>query len=236
MTAAGELQVVDHGSNNRLIVPAGAKVVSKSSRLEFFGNGATVVLPSFIKLASATIALHGEGGELRFGADVHFTGRIVIKDSGRVSLGNRTTCEGLYILAQEGEGVHVGDDCMISFNVQARTSDAHGIYERSSGARINQPASVHVAHHVWVGSGAMLSKGTRIGQSSIVGANSFLSTQSYPAHSIIAGNPARVLREGIIWDRHLAASLDDRAALHSSFARYAAGELPSAPDEWPDSE
>ena len=48
--------------------------------------------------------------------------------------------------------------------------------------------------NVWIGAAAGLLPGTRIGRNSVVGFGAVCSGD-YPANAIIAGNPARVVRE-----------------------------------------
>jgi acetyltransferase-like isoleucine patch superfamily enzyme len=53
-------------------------------------------------------------------------------------------------------------------------------------------APVRIGSDVWVGFGAILLSGVRIGDSSIVGAGSVV-TQDIPENSIAVGNPAKVI-------------------------------------------
>jgi acetyltransferase-like isoleucine patch superfamily enzyme len=54
-------------------------------------------------------------------------------------------------------------------------------------------APVILDENVWIGAGAGLLPGTRIGRNSVVGFGAVCSGE-YPADSIIAGNPAKVVR------------------------------------------
>ena len=46
---------------------------------------------------------------------------------------------------------------------------------------------------VWIGSGANILRGVRIGNGAVIGASSVV-TKDVPAYAIVVGNPARVLR------------------------------------------
>jgi acetyltransferase-like isoleucine patch superfamily enzyme len=65
------------------------------------------------------------------------------------------------------------------------------LYQRY-GLRIDRIGSVVLEDDVFVGHGAMLLGGTRIGEGSIVGAGAVV-RQSIPAGSVVTGNPARVV-------------------------------------------
>lgn len=53
---------------------------------------------------------------------------------------------------------------------------------------------VNIGNDVWVGAGAIILNGLSIGDGAIVGAGSVV-THDVPPHTIVAGNPAKVVRE-----------------------------------------
>jgi acetyltransferase-like isoleucine patch superfamily enzyme len=53
--------------------------------------------------------------------------------------------------------------------------------------------NVDVGSNVWVGYGACVLRGTRVGDNSIVGTNAVV-TKDVPANAVVGGVPARVLR------------------------------------------
>ena len=74
----------------------------------------------------------------------------------------------------------------------------HGIFDLATGERINLARDVMIGDHVWIGASARLLKGAAIGNGSIVGANSVV-TGRFPENVALAGNPARIVREGVRW-------------------------------------
>ncbi|MDP3858233.1 MAG: CatB-related O-acetyltransferase [Stagnimonas sp.] len=51
-----------------------------------------------------------------------------------------------------------------------------------------------IGHDVWIGSGAFIKRGVRIGDGAVVAAHSVV-THDVPAYSLVVGQPAKVLRE-----------------------------------------
>jgi hypothetical protein len=101
-----------------------------------------------------------------------------------------------------GRGVVVGDDALISGGVWLRNYDMHAIHDLATGARINRPQTDTVLErHVWLGQDALLLSCQRIGMGAIVGARSVVKG-TVPACTVVAGTPARVVREGVSWGRH----------------------------------
>jgi len=99
------------------------------------------------------------------------------------------------------EGISIGRDCALSWDVEILDFDAHEI--GSNGEFRPQSAPVRIGDHVWVGTRAIILKGVEIGDGAIVGAGSVV-TRSVPPRAVVAGNPARVVREDVDW-RHVPA-------------------------------
>jgi acetyltransferase-like isoleucine patch superfamily enzyme len=58
------------------------------------------------------------------------------------------------------------------------------------------PASkgdVIIGHDVWIGEGAVILSGVRIGNGAVIGAHAVV-TRDVPSYAIIAGNPAAIMR------------------------------------------
>lgn len=84
-------------------------------------------------------------------------------------------------------GVHVGAHSYLAFESRILTHDrTRGLYLHT---RIGQ--------NCFIGGRSMILPGVEIGDGCVVGAGSVV-TRSVPAGSVIAGNPARVLRSGIV--------------------------------------
>lgn len=89
--------------------------------------------------------------------------------------------------------VHIGHSVMIGPGVQIYTA-AHLLQAelRIQGWEVAKP--VVIEEKVWIGGGAILLPGVRIGRNAVVGAGAVV-TRSVPANMVVAGNPARVIRE-----------------------------------------
>lgn len=89
--------------------------------------------------------------------------------------------------------VHIGDHVMIGPAVQIYTPAHHLQAEpRNRGLEVALPIAIE--DNVWIGGGAILLPGVSIGRNAVVGAGAVV-TRDVPADTIVAGNPARVIRE-----------------------------------------
>ncbi len=89
--------------------------------------------------------------------------------------------------------VHIGNHVMIGPSVQLYTA-AHPLQAeaRIQGWEIAKP--IVIEDNVWVGGGAIILPGVRIGRNAVVGAGAVV-TRNVPMNTVVAGNPARVIRE-----------------------------------------
>jgi carbonic anhydrase/acetyltransferase-like protein (isoleucine patch superfamily) len=122
-------------------------------------------------------------------------------DNTIVEIGKGTTVLGCTFFAIECDSsIIIGEDCMLSWGIEIRTSDWHSIYDMDTDERINQQKLVHIHDRVWIGSHAIILKGVTVDSDSIIGTHSIV-TKSVPSNVVVAGNPAKVIRENVKWDK-----------------------------------
>lgn len=129
--------------------------------------------------------------------------RLYIKLFGRnakFSIGEGTTIVSANIIVNSNGRVKIGNDCMLSHSISLMQSDQHQIFDIDTGKRINHTKNIAVGNHVWIGRECELLAGATIGDNCVCGARTTTSG-SFPANSIIAGCPAKIVRKGIIWAR-----------------------------------
>jgi acetyltransferase-like isoleucine patch superfamily enzyme len=90
--------------------------------------------------------------------------------------------------------VSIGRECILADRVMLIDFD-HGVVEVERPIRLQgiYKRDVDVGHNVWMGYGACVLRGVRIGDNSIVGTSAVV-TRSAPANAVLAGVPARVIR------------------------------------------
>ena len=82
----------------------------------------------------------------------------------------------------------------MAHNVTIMDSDFHHI--ESENHVMTKPVTIR--DNVWIGNGATILKGVTIGEGSVIAAKSVV-TRDVPPHTIVAGNPAKVIKEDISW-------------------------------------
>ena len=124
----------------------------------------------------------------------------------RMEIGNFVLMNGARIICDSE--ITIGDHCLISWNVVLmdtyrlplealeRRAELEKLATRSprraSAETSAQP--IHIGSNVWIGFDSCVLPGATIGQGAVVGARSVVTTD-VPPYSIVAGNPARVIRQ-----------------------------------------
>lgn len=213
---SGRLEVV--GNRNRIAAGAAVKVEKyapagfsatvpdlgrrSDASLLIEGDDNVVEIAQGVRLA-VNLLVRGNGNRVQIGADAYLHGFInVITDNAVLTIGARTTMVQGSLQVHEPTTMTVGDDCMISSQVFLAVSDMHPVFDLTNGDRINPGGAVSVGDHVWLGLRTMVLKGTSIGSGSVTAAGSIVSGV-VPRNVIVAGAPARVVRENIEWRRDL---------------------------------
>ena len=97
--------------------------------------------------------------------------------------------------------VTIGRNVVISERVVIRDSDNHTVLEDDSskgGCSSLVSSPIVIEDHVWIGMNAIILKGVTIGEGSIVAAGSVVN-KDVPAHCMVGGVPAKVLKTGVSW-------------------------------------
>lgn len=114
--------------------------------------------------------------------------------NGRVDVG-RNVRIGNNLVLNCGSEVMIGDDVTISANVFIGTTDVQissNLYQSFNDWPIVE-RPIHIGRGCFIGFGAVLLPGVRLGEGCVVGANSVVRGE-FPPGSIIAGKKAQVLR------------------------------------------
>jgi acetyltransferase-like isoleucine patch superfamily enzyme len=112
----------------------------------------------------------------------------LISGWGKLRFGDRVFVNvGTTIIAVEQ--IVVGDDVAFANDVYVMDSDSHGVEGRP-----HRQAPITIGDGCWIGARAMILPGVTIGKRVLVAAGAVV-TRDVPDDSLVAGNPARVVRQ-----------------------------------------
>lgn len=93
--------------------------------------------------------------------------------------------------------MRIGDGSIIAMGTVIRDND--GANHRMLSPGYSNAKPVKIGNHVWIGENCMVLKGVTIGEGAVIAASSVV-TKDVPPRCLVAGAPAKVIRENIEWE------------------------------------
>lgn len=171
-------RIVNQGVNNRIIIGDYSRLMGCSIIVN--GSNNTILIGDHCICKQATFCIED--------------------DNNMIEIGDRTMlCGQIQLAAIEGTTIKIGRECLFSSGIDIRTGDSHSLVQQETGKRINRSVSVEISDHVWVGTKATILKGTYIANNCMIGAASLLCKRYTKSHCVIAGVPAKEVKQDIDW-------------------------------------
>ncbi len=153
-------------------------------------------LPTCLRMeAGTTLEIHG-GPLTRYGNEAYSLRHgacIEIINGGRLSIGQGACNAGLTLMC--AKEITIGNGVRIGRNVSIR--DWNGPHVIVNDTYVNH-APVHIEDHVWLCTGCTIMPGVTVGAGAVVAANATV-TRDVPPYTMVAGSPAKVVKENIKW-------------------------------------
>ena len=175
----------------------------KNTPIEIGGKNNSIVIGDGSVLHNSRIVVYGSDHNLVIGNDCIIKNCVFWfeDDHCTITVGDHTSIEGAEIAVTEpGSLISLGEDCMLSFDIDIRCGDSHSIIDTITNSRINFAQDIIIGDHVWLGAHAQVLKGANVGENCVVGTRAVV-TSNIPSNSIVAGIPAKIIRTNTNWKR-----------------------------------
>lgn len=172
----------------RLQLARGARIsVARGSRLVLGGRYVVATACSLKMRRNSQLTVHGD-------ATIYRGTRILIDEDAHLEIGDQT-----YINYDSAvtcfEHITIGSNCAISWNANIFDGNGHELVVAGVPRPRRRPLCI--GSNVWIGTGAII-MGATIGDGAVVAAGSVV-TADVPRNVVVAGNPARVVKEEVSW-------------------------------------
>lgn len=171
------------GNNNKIVI--GKKCRIRDTSFFFRGNDNLIYIDDDCSLCGTELHIEQDNNELKILKGTSMHGR-----DGHY----------IHIALDESSRIIIGEDCMLSNGIQMRSSDSHSIVDLNR-KRLNNAEDIIIGKHCWISMGAIILKGTHIADHTVVAAGAVCTKKYDTENCILAGNPAKVVKQDIDWDR-----------------------------------
>lgn len=157
--------------------------INRCGRLLRVAHGVKIIKKNGELNVGTKVQLHKQVKLSIYGTDCH--SKLNIGDG--VSIGDRTEIHA-------GKEITIGNGSIIAWDCCIMDRDYHKLM---SDKEIYKP--VNIGSHVWIGAKAIILKGVTIGDGAVVAAGSVV-TKDVPKKAVVAGNPAKIVKEDVFWN------------------------------------
>ncbi|MDY6131329.1 MAG: acyltransferase [Prevotella sp.] len=143
------------------------------------------------------LSIHRGGRLVIKGGVVFLNGTGMVIHGAIMTIGNHFLCnsDSFFHVTQD---VTFGDDCLLGWNVQVNTTDGHRVWLDGREKQMEYP--IVVGNHVWIGADSLIFKNSVIPDGCIVAQRSLVSKHFVSQESLIAGTPAKIIKEHVKWE------------------------------------
>jgi len=186
--------------NNNVIINNG---VLFNVKYDIVGNNNKIEIMKRALLSDINIYIRGNNHQLIIEENcIVRGGGFWFEDSScGITIGKNTTIESAHLAVTEVKTkINIGEDCMLSNEIDLRTGDSHAIIDVEKNVKINNAQDILIGNHVWIGARSTILKGVVIGNNAIIGTGSIV-TKNVSDNSIAVGIPAKIIKTNINWAR-----------------------------------
>lgn len=173
----------------------------KSFKVKILGNNNTINIEEESIITNCTVYIKGNNHKLLLTKNnrIQNTEFWFEDNDCTIAIGENTRIFGAHIAVTEPNSkISIGKGCLFSSQIDIRNGDSHSILDKKTNQRINFARDINIRNFVWIGKGATILKGTTIDSNCVIGTKSVV-TKDVPPNCIVAGFPAKVVKENIYW-------------------------------------
>lgn len=189
-----------------IIISRYCDIIQCSGRLEIDCNEIT---PGMILIGVGNVGIFNKKSD-RSSLELSKNSQLIFKGKARLGNGVKLSCSGNLVFGKNctitassmiycTNSISFGDGVLISWENLIMDTDVHKIYIDNKFSNTSLP--IKIGDNVWIGCRSTILKGSIIGSNNVIGTNSLINNSILEENNIIAGQPARIIKSNIKWER-----------------------------------
>lgn len=147
----------------------------------------------FTKLSSLVVKCKDEYNKHIFGGNVRVSNEVKYNNRKHIYIGKGTYINGGRLITGNKSNIYIGENCLISYDVHIRTISHNYKDRKLINLQGHWEQDIVIEDDVWIGYGAQIMPGVRIGKGAVIGAGS-ICTKDIPEYGVAVGIPAVVIK------------------------------------------
>ena len=192
-----------NGSNNYLDISLNSFNLSKSKFTINGSDNKITILPTAKIRGKIICTIKGNNNEVFIDENVQVVDKLSIQilqncSNAKIYIGKNTSFWNTQIQSYDNNSsIHIGSDCMFSYNVSLCNTDGHSIIQ--NGNLINKANELFIGNHCWLGYDSCVMKNSYVPDNTIVARAALVSGRHEQKNTILGGIPAKIIKENVNW-------------------------------------
>lgn len=203
-------KIMSKGKNNKIIIvkegiekPLNKKYIFGPS-IQIFGNNNIIKIYENSIYENVNIVLaNSSHNMITIGINCHLRNSCftINGQNQKLVIGNHVEMAGVNIRLSQNSNCVIGDNCLFSSNIVIWGGDGHKIKDKTSNKVINENnTTLKIGPHCWIGENCRITKNSILPPNTIVGCASVITKPFSEENTIIAGNPAKIVKKNVDWE------------------------------------
>lgn len=180
-------------------------------KLNISGCGHIIKLNAFLGRGTLNIIINGKDNTFVFGKNntinqtiysVYSTAPGKIPVNSMINIGSGNIFNGsLVVLApfDSGKKVEIGNNNLFAGNINIKGGSEHLVFDISTKIQLNKEENIILKDNIWICENVTILNKTKISSNSVVALSSIVNSSFDKENVLIAGSPARIKKENIMW-------------------------------------
>jgi acetyltransferase-like isoleucine patch superfamily enzyme len=191
-------------SGKRNILNISKNSLYRNVKYKIFGDDNYIDIKNHCIMRNVIFEIEGNNNTIIIEESVNFMEKSVLLIQGNncnIKIGINSIFRDVKMFAGESNtNIEIGKNCLCGI-LTLSTSDFHSIIDLDSGKRINPPNSIKIGNDNWITNHILIRKGAEIANFTVVSPYSIVNKKFENSHIILAGQPAKIVKENITWSR-----------------------------------